>query len=587
MQVSSHKISGREVYNRLLTYAMPHWLLFLFGIIGTIIASCVDASLTWSLKPLLDKAFIARDELFIDWLPIMVIIIFVLRGLSNFSSQYFITLVGRNIVLKLRQELFEHLLKLPARYLDQSTSGQLISTLIFNVEQVNKASSDALIILVRESFFIVGVLVVMITTSWQLSLLFFLTAPLIAYIARKSSKKMRRFGQYLQTGMGNITHIAEEAIEGYRVIKTFGGEAYENAKFVQATLDNRRREMQMIATESMSSPLVQLTIAGVIAVTVYLATQSAGHVTAGGFASILACMLAILKPLKNITTVNNAIQRGIVGAESIFALLDEQPELDVGQLSLQRAKGAIRFENVSFTYEKGQQEVLKNITFEVKPGQVIALVGKSGSGKSTLVNLLPRFYNHYSGKIYLDHMDIQNIKLSDLRQQFALVSQHVTLFNDTVLHNIAYGQFSKASKDEVIAAAKAANALEFIENLPEQFNTLIGENGLMLSGGQRQRIALARAIIKNAPLLILDEATSALDTESERKIQSALEQLMKTRTTLVIAHRLSTIEKADLILVLNDGKIVEMGNHQALLAQQGEYAKLHAMQFREVENILK
>lgn len=578
-------LSGKEVYGRLLRYVRSHWFIFLLGIFGTIGASGVDASLTWSLKPLLDKGFIARDELFIHWLPVFVIMAFIFRGVTGFVSQYFITFVGRNVVLKLRQELFSHLLHLPAPYYDQNTSGQIISTLIYNVEQVNKASSDALIILVRESFFITGVLFVMLSTSWQLSVLFFVTAPFIGIIARRSSKRMRRFGHYLQTGMGNITHIAEESVEGFRVIKTFGGEAYEINKFNQATQDNRKREMQMIATDALASPAVQMTIAVVIAFTVYMATNAAGHISAGGFASILACMLAILKPLKNITTVNNAIQRGIVAAESIFKLLDEKSESDTGQNSLNRAKGAIAFQNVRFSYDN-EREILKNINLKIEPGQAIALVGKSGSGKTTLINLLPRFYDHYQGLITLDDVDIKSFKLADLRKQFAFVSQHVTLFNDTIANNIAYGSLNKVSHEQIKQAAAAANALEFIQETPKGFDTLIGENGLLLSGGQRQRIAIARAILKNAPILILDEATSALDTESERQIQNALYNLMKDRTTIMIAHRLSTIEKADLIVVMGQGEIREVGSHQTLLQNNGEYARLHALQFSEntIEN---
>lgn len=576
------KNTGIAVYGRLLTYVKRYWFIFALGIIGTIMQSGIDAGLTWSLKPLLDKGFIERSKEFIAWLPAFVIIAFVLRGVSGFMSDFFITGVGRNVVMEFRQQVFDHMLRLPAKYYDNTTTGQLLSTLVYNIEQVAKASSDALIILVRETFFIAGLLVVMFSVSWKLTLLFFVCAPFIAVISRYSSKKMRRYGRFLQTGMGNITHIAEESIEGYRVIRTFGGQEYESQKFHEAVLTNRRREMQLIATDALASPAVQLTVSIVISLTVFLATKNSGHITAGGFASILAAMLAILKPLKNITTVNNTIQRGMAGAESVFQLLDEKPEQDTGTLEIARAEGAVRFEHVGFHYTDENKKVLHDINFQVKPGETIALVGKSGSGKTTLVSLLPHFYDNYSGRIVLDDIDIRDLKLQSLRSQFALVSQHVTLFNDTIAGNIAYGTFDKASEEQILAAAEAANALEFIQTLPKGIHTLIGENGLLLSGGQRQRIAIARAILRNSPILILDEATSALDTESERYIQSALQNLMRNRTTFIIAHRLSTIESADRILVLREGRIVEMGSHKELILLGGEYARLHALQFRDL-----
>jgi subfamily B ATP-binding cassette protein MsbA len=571
--------SGMHLYKRLLRYAQRYWFAFVLGIIGTMLDSGIMAGFTWVIKPLLDKGFVARDPHFIRWLPVGIVAAFIVRGIAGFMSNYYMAWAGRNVVMQFRQDIFSHLLRLPARFFDNTTSGQLLSTIIYNVEQVAKASTDALVTVVQESCFIIGLIVVMMLTSWKLSLLFLVTLPMIAWIARRSSKRMRKLSTNVQSSMGEVTHVAEEMIEGYKVIRTFGGEKYETDKFNKITEKNRFRELKIIATNTLASGGVQLIAGMVIAVMVYLATIKA-HITAGGFTSMIAAMLALLKPMRNLTTVNNTIQKGIAAADSIFSLLDEQPEKDQGTLTLTRAKGEIEYRNVEFYYQQ-EKTVLHKINFTVKPGQTIALVGRSGGGKTTLVNLLPRFYDGFSGNILIDGIDILTLKLEDLRNQFALVSQNVILFNDTIAHNIAYGRLEEASEAEIRQAAKAAHALEFIEELPEGLNTLVGENGVLLSGGQRQRIAIARALLKNAPILILDEATSALDTEAERHIQEALEELIQNRTTLVIAHRLSTVEKADKILVLDNGHIVEQGSHQELLTMDGYYAKLYKMQFRD------
>ncbi len=588
-KASSTKRSKDEifkVYKRLMQYVLKYRFWFILGIIGIAANAAIDAGLTWSLKPLLDQGFIARNQHFINLLPFFVITAFVIRGSAAFTASYCISRISRNVIMVLRQHIFEHLLKLPAKIYDKKTSGGLISILLYNVDQVSNASANTLIILVREVCTIIGLLVVMFIVSWKLTLLFFAVTPLIAFTTNFSSKRIRRYGRKVQARMGDVTHIAEEAIEGYRVTRIFGGQAYENNKFINATTDNRNKEMQLILTNAAASPLVQLIISVIIAITIYLATTHAGNLTAGGFASILAAMLAILKPVKNITTINNSIQQGVVGAEGIFALLDETPEQDLGEQTFSKVKGQVEVKALSFAYANTpDKQVLKNIGFVVKPGEIVALVGKSGSGKSTLVNLLPRFYDDYTGEILIDDINIRNVTMQSLRNQFAYVSQDVTLFNDTIARNIAYGRFEQASESEIINAAKAASAWEFITDLPDGLDTMIGENGLLLSGGQRQRIAIARALLKDAPLLILDEATSALDSESEREIQQALPRLIANRTTIVIAHRLSTIENADKIIVLKNGEMVEMGTHEQLLAKKAEYAKLHALQFKEAREM--
>lgn len=582
MNTSTQSRNSFYIYKRLLTYSRRYWLAFLLGILGTMLLSGVDAGFAWGIKPILDKGLIARQPSFMHWLPIIIIGAFLMRGVASFMSNYFMALVGRNVVMQFRQDIFSHLLKLPARFYDRSSSGQLLSAIIYNVDQVAKASTDALVTVVQQTGLIVGLLVVMVVTSWQLSILFFVTAPIIAWIARYSSKRMRGLSVSVQKSMGSITHIAEESIEGYKVIRIFGGENYEVEKFNGATLKNRYRELKMIATNTIASSGVQLIGSFVIAITVYLAAAKLTNITAGGFIAMIAAMFALLKPMKDLTTVNSTIQKGIAAAESIFLLLDEPAEKDTGTKVLSRAKGAITYRNVNFSYSP-DRPVLQQIDFKVEPGQTIALVGRSGSGKSTLVSLLPRFYDGYTGQILIDGIDTQELKLADLRNQFALVSQSVTLFNDTIAHNIAYGRLSDVSEAEIIAALEAAHAMEFVKNLPEGINTLVGENGVLLSGGQRQRLAIARALLKDAPILILDEATSALDTEAERHIQAALDSLMRNRTTVVIAHRLSTVESADKILVLDAGQIIESGTHAELLTLDGYYAKLYRMQFREVD----
>ncbi|MFI4938127.1 MAG: lipid A export permease/ATP-binding protein MsbA [Candidatus Berkiellales bacterium] len=583
-EIKSNKIQGHKIYRRLLSYVWPYRVAFILAVLGNILYGIVDAGLTKMLEPLLNKGFVDHDVSFIHWIPFVVVGTFVLRGLATFLSTFFMGWVGRNVVMNFRQEMFQHLLKLPTAYYDRTATGEILSKITYNVEQVADASSDALTVMVRESCTALGLIGVMLSVSWRLTLIFIITVPLMAVVFHIVSKRMRAISTRIQHSMGSVTHVTEEAIEGQKVIKAFGGQSYEINQFEKVTQFNRRQEMKLIATSSISIPLIQIIGSIALAAMVYLATLNSDHmlktaISPGAFAAMITAMIMLLRPIKQLTKVNTNIQKGIANAASIFAFLDENSEVDNGRLSLPNVKGNILFKHVHFRYqqeEEGGKTILQDISLEVKPGETIAIVGRSGGGKSTLVSLLPRFYDA-QGDIIIDGMNIRDVPLSELRRHIAIVSQQVTLFNDTVARNIAYG--CEASREEIIAAARSAYAMDFIDHLPQGLETMIGENGVRLSGGQRQRIAIARAILKKAPILILDEATSALDSESERYIQAALDKLMAQCTTLVIAHRLSTIEKASRIIVIDNGRIVEMGTHDSLMQAKGAYAALRVMQY--------
>lgn len=572
---------SRALYLRLLGYVKPYWRMFALSLVALVFTAATEPLLPALFKPLLDEGFVAKNETFIKWIPILLLALFLVRGVTSFVSTYCMAWVGSRLVMDLRAAMFDKLLTLPTRYFDQHPSGQLIAHLAFNVTQVTQAATSSLTTLVRDSVTVLGLLGYLVWLNWQLTLIVFALAPLTLWVVRIASTRLRGLSRKAQQNIGDLTQVIDEAVGGHRVVKLYGGEDYEQGRFRHAANLSRLFEMKRVAANAVYEPAIQFIAAIALSIIVYIAAgqASANTTTVGGFVSFFMAMMLLFAPLKRLTAVNDQLQRGLAASETIFALLDEEAERDTGSRILDRVEGQLSFRDVTLSYPGKATPALDAINLEIAPGETVALVGASGSGKTTLANLVPRFYDPDTGRIELDGVDLRELRLQNLRSRIALVSQDVVLFNDTLAHNIAYGSKRDATTDAIRAACVAAHAWDFIQALPEGLDTLIGENGMRLSGGQRQRIAIARAILKNAPILILDEATSALDNESERHVQAALETLMQHRTTLVIAHRLSTIEHADRIVVLEGGRIVETGTHADLLAKRGRYAQLHALQF--------
>ncbi|MDP0043650.1 lipid A ABC transporter ATP-binding protein/permease MsbA [Glaesserella parasuis] len=567
----------------------PMISLFKIGIIVAMVAmifnAAADAYLITMLKPLIDDGFgVDSDRNFLKVMAFIVVGLIFARGITSFISAYCLAWVSGKVVMTMRQKVFKHLMFMPVTFFDQNSSGRLLSRITYDSEQVASSSANALQSMVREGIYIVFLVTTMFYYSWRLSLVLFIIGPVIAVLIRVVSKRFRKLSRNMQESMGSMTESAEQMLRGHKVVLSFGGQKVEEERFNHTSNDMRRKGMKMMAASTIADPIIQVIASLALAVVLFVAGSPeiiGDDLTAGEFAAVIGALMGILRPLKTLTNVNAQFQRGMAASQTLFTLFDLPTEKNEGTYQIERAKGDIRFENVTFTYFGKEQPALKNISFNLPAGKTLALVGRSGSGKSTIANLITRFYEIDSGNIYLDDHKIQEYTLNNLREQCAIVSQQVHLFNDTIANNIAYAAKDKYSREQIEAAAKAAYAMEFIEKMSQGLDTVIGENGVSLSGGQRQRLAIARALLRNSPVLVLDEATSALDTESERAIQAALDELQKDRTVLVIAHRLSTIENADEILVVDQGDIIERGSHKVLLEKGGAYKQLYQMQFSE------
>ncbi len=571
--------SNFSLYNRLLRYVKPYRWAFGGVIVAMIVSAATEPLIPALLKPLLDEGFVAKDPAIIKSLPLWLILLATIRGLSTFASQVGLTWVASRVVFDLRNEMFNRLLTLPTARFDNASAGALLSKVTFDANRVMLATTEAIIIIVRDSLAVLGLLLWMFYLNWQLSLILFSIVPFIVLVVKYSGKKMRRGNLEQQDNMGQLTRILEEAISGHKLVKIFGGQDYENNRFKKASNGVRFWEVRLKTISHLSMFAAEILIALVLALIIYIATSQANHdqVSVGSFISLFAAMGMLFSPIKRLTKVNEQIQQGLAAAQTVFELIDEIPEREHLSIEHQKIIGNLEFRDLTFGYSQ-DKKILSNIDLKIKAGETIGLVGVSGSGKTTLTNLLACFYPIDNNQIFIDQFDVNEIALKTLRSHLALVSQEIVLFNDTIAANIAYGSMSNASREDIEKAAEAAFAMEFIKQMPEGLETMIGERGVKLSGGQRQRLAIARALLKNAPILIFDEATSALDSHAEQQVQMALENLRKNRTTLIIAHRLSTIEKADRIVVLEQGQIAEIGTHQMLLEQNGVYSRLYQAQ---------
>ncbi len=571
--------SASTTYKRLLSYIKPFKKQFAYAIAGMIGYAITEASFAALMKPLLDGSFVEQDRQAILLVPIIIILIFVVRGVAGFASTYYMSWIGWSVIKQLRKEVFNKYLTLPTQFYDNASSGELISRITFNSQRVAQAASTTLTIMVRDSLTAIGLLALMFYQSWQLSLCFLIIGPIIGLIVDRVSRQFRAVSRNIQDSMGEVSHVIQEAVDGSRVIKIFGGQETEENQFELVNERNREFNMRETAIRALNVPVIQMLVAIALAIIVYVASSGGitDRLSVGEFMSFVTAMLLLFQPLRRLTSLNSQIQNGIAAGETLFATLDLASEQDLGTQTLLKPINTIEYKNVGLQYIHDKPAVLNNVSLNINAGETVAFVGESGSGKTSLVNLLPRLYEMNEGEILINGVPITDYTLASLRESIAYVSQDVMLFNESIANNIAYGSASAVDEATLIEACKTAHAHDFIMQFPDQYETMVGENGVMLSGGQRQRVAIARAILKNAPILVLDEATSALDTESERKVQEGLEALMQTRTTLVVAHRLSTIERANMIVVMDKGNVVETGTHTELMASDTHYRRLHQL----------
>ncbi|MGC0882853.1 lipid A ABC transporter ATP-binding protein/permease MsbA [Pantoea agglomerans] len=576
-------LSTRQTFGRLWPTISPFRLGLLVAGVALIVNAAIDPFMLTLLKTLLDDVIGKNNHGILRWMPLVIIGLILIRGVSGYISSYCISWVSGKVVMTLRRRLFSHMMGMPVAFFDQQSTGTLLSRISYDCEQVASSSSGSLVTVVREGASIVGLFVMMFYYSWQLSLILLVLAPIVSLAIRIVSRRFRTISKNMQNTMGQVTSHAEQMLKGHKEVLMFGGQQVETSRFEQVSNKMRRQGMKMVSATSLSDPIIQLLASSALAFVLYAASFPSvmATLTAGSISAVFSAMLMLMRPLKSLTNVNAQFQRGMAACQTLFAILDTEQEKDEGTRVADRATGNIEFRDVTFTYPGSETPALQHINLTLPAGKTVALVGRSGSGKSTLASLLTRFYDIDSGEILLDGHDLRDYTLPSLREQVALVSQHVHLFNDTVANNIAYARTDVFSREAIEKVAQMAHAMEFINKMDNGLDTVIGENGVLLSGGQRQRIAIARALLRDSPILILDEATSALDSESERAIQSALETLQQNRTTLIIAHRLSTIEKADEILLVEEGRIVERGSHQQLLQKNGAYARLYQMQFSQ------
>lgn len=581
----TNKLSPRvkEVYGRLWRYVMPHKFIGMIAVIAMAGTAVIEATMVWLVGPLMDETLVAHNIETSRWMPLAFVAIFIGRGLTGFATEASLGWIGRSVISSLRRDVFRKFLTLPSRFIETHATGPMLSRMTYNVEMVAESVTSVVTVMVRDLLTVFAAIGVMLYQSTRLFVFVMILLPVVAVLIQVLGRAFRRYSGRIQDSVGEVTQVTDEVLSGNRVVKIFGGLDYEMDRLIEVDERNRKQNLKLIRSRALGVAVTQVIFGIGVSGVIYAAGLESlnGNLSPGSFMSFFGAMMLMLQPLRRITNVNATLQRGIAAGDSLFAIIDEPDEVDSGTHVVDKAAGTVEFRNVGFSYGDDKLPVLKDVSFKVEAGKSIAIVGHSGSGKSTLVSLVPRFYDVGSGEILLDGTAVQDYELASLRSNISLVSQDVILFNDTIANNLAYGQLRQCSRAELLQAAEAAHVIDFVNELPEGFDTIVGDRGILLSGGQRQRIAIGRALLKNSPVLILDEATSALDTKSERRIQEALAALMADRTTLIIAHRLSTVENADQIIVLDQGRIVESGTHQELLATGGVYANLYRLQFRD------